>query len=190
DILVQAWYQGGISVIDFTDSSNPVEIAFFDRGPIDEEDLVLGGYWSAYWNGGNIFGTEIARGLDVFELLPSDFLTTNEIAAASIKVPGAIANMQQQTRHTWPAEPVVARAYLDQLQRSNVISADRAREVESALESADALLTNGVGNDSTMARLIALASSLQAEGAGLSGDSRTRYAGLATTIEGIANRLR
>ena len=87
DIFVQAWYQGGISVFDFTDSSNPTEIAFFDRGPIDAEDLVMGGYWSAYWFQGFIYGTEIARGLDVLALTPSDYLTENEIAAASFRKP-------------------------------------------------------------------------------------------------------
>ena len=68
DILVQAWYQGGISVMDFTDPANPTEIAYFDRGPIDPKVLVLGGDWSAYWYNGNIYGSEISRGLDVFEL--------------------------------------------------------------------------------------------------------------------------
>jgi hypothetical protein len=115
DIFVQAWYQGGISVIDFTDSARPVEIAYFDRGPIDAEDLVVGGYWSAYWYKGRIYGTEIVRGLDVLALLPSEHLTANEIAAAALADQGALFNPQQQFRVTWPAEPVVARAYLDQL---------------------------------------------------------------------------
>lgn len=190
DILVQAWYQGGISVIDFTDSSNPVEIAFFDRGPLHEEDLILGGYWSAYWYEGHIYGTEIARGMDVFELLPSDYLTANEIAAASFRSPGGIANMQQQTRFTWPAEPVVARAYLDQLKRDNVIADARVAEVDSLLNAAETMLANRSGNDSTMARLVALADTLQTEGSAYSGLSRNRYAGLATVLEGIANRLR
>ena len=85
DIFVQAWYQGGVSVVDFTDSANPVEIAFFDRGPIDTEELITAGYWSTYWYNGRIYGTEISRGLDVFEMQPSDFLTENEIAAALLK---------------------------------------------------------------------------------------------------------
>ncbi len=82
DIEVQAWYQGGISVVDFTDAAHPFEIAYFDRGPIDPKMLVLGGEWSAYWYNGNIYGSEIARGLDVFELTPTKFLTQNEIDAA------------------------------------------------------------------------------------------------------------
>ena len=84
DIFVQAWYQGGISLMDFTDSGNPVEIAYFDRGPIHEEHLSLGGYWSVYWYNGRIYGTEIIRGLDVFALTPSELLTENEIAAAAL----------------------------------------------------------------------------------------------------------
>jgi len=113
DIFVQAWYQGGLSVMDFTDSKNPVEIAYFDRGPIHKEKLVLGGYWSTYWYGGKIYGTEIARGLDVLSLSPSEYLTENEIAAAAIANQGNVFNPQQQFQVSWPAEPVVALAYMD-----------------------------------------------------------------------------
>ncbi|MEK9989853.1 MAG: DUF305 domain-containing protein [Halieaceae bacterium] len=118
DIFVQAWYQGGVSVIDFTDSGNPKEIAYFDRGPIDEEDLVTGGYWSTYWYGGRIYGTEITRGIDVFALTPSEYLSANEIAAAEVADQGRLFNPQQQYPVTWPAEPVVALAFLDQLIRT------------------------------------------------------------------------
>jgi hypothetical protein len=118
DIFVQAWYQGGVSVIDFTDSGNPKEIAYFDRGPIDEEDLVTGGYWSTYWYGGRIYGTEITRGIDVFALTPSEYLSDNEIAAAEVADQGRLFNPQQQYPVTWPAEPVVALAFLDQLIRT------------------------------------------------------------------------
>ncbi len=109
DIFVQAWYQGGISVIDFTDAANPFEIAYFDRGPIDEDQLVTGGYWSAYWYKGRIYATEITRGLDVFALEPSEFLTAEEIAAAEAAIyPGGVFNPQTQTQVTWPAEVVAA----------------------------------------------------------------------------------
>ena len=118
DIFVQAWYQGGISVIDFTDSAKPVEIAYFDRGPVDDEHLVLGGYWSAYWYQGRIYGTEIVRGIDVLALLPSEHLSENEIASALAANERGGFNPQQQFSVTWPAEPVVARAYLDQLERN------------------------------------------------------------------------
>jgi hypothetical protein len=125
DIMVQAWYQGGVSVFDFTDSARPVEIAFFDRGPVNEKQLVSGGYWSTYWYNGFIYGAEIARGLDVFRLTPSEFLSQNEIdAATQVRVP--TFNAQQQPKVTWPATIVVARAYLDQLTRSNAVPAARA----------------------------------------------------------------
>ena len=109
DIFVQAWYQGGLSVIDFTDASNPYEIAYFDRGPVDEDQLVTGGYWSAYWYKGRIYATEISRGLDIFALEPSEFLTAEEIAAAeAAQYPGGVFNPQTQTQVTWPAEVVRA----------------------------------------------------------------------------------
>ncbi|MSR10580.1 MAG: DUF305 domain-containing protein [Gammaproteobacteria bacterium] len=191
DIFVQAWYQGGISVIDFTDSSNPVEIAFFDRGPLHEEKLMLGGYWSAYWLGGLIYGTEIARGLDVLSLSPSDYLSANEIAAASLKEPGVIVNAQQQKRHQWPAEPVVARAYLDQLLRDNVIDAAQQQSLNSALDSAtNALADNGRRDAATAAQLQTLATNFTAEGNRRDGITQSRYLGLATTLNGLAERLR
>lgn len=102
DIFVQAWYQGGISVIDFTDAKNPKEIAYFDRGPIDKDQLVTGGYWSAYWYKGRIYATEIVRGVDVFALSPSAFLTAEEIAAAEAADQGGVFNPQTQFPVTWP----------------------------------------------------------------------------------------
>lgn len=126
DIKVQAWYQGGISVMDFTDAAKPVEIAYFDRGPIDPNMLILAGHWSAYWYNGYIYGSEIARGVDVLELTPSQFLTQNEIdAAKSVQV--AEFNIQNQEKIVWPNKLVVAKAYLDQLERSQGLpSADIA----------------------------------------------------------------
>ena len=118
DIFVQAWYQGGVSVMDFTDSSTPIEIAYFDRGPIDADDLVTGGYWSTYWYRGRIYGTEIIRGIDVFALMPSEYLTANEIAAAELADQGSLFNPQQQYPVTWPADPIISLAYLDQLVRA------------------------------------------------------------------------
>lgn len=104
DIFVQAWYQGGVSVIDFTDPANPFEIAYFDRGPIDERQIVVGGYWSAYWYNGRIYATEITRGIDVFALEPSEFLTAEEIAAAEAADMGATFNPQTQLPVTWSAD--------------------------------------------------------------------------------------
>ncbi len=190
DIFVQAWYQGGISVIDFTDSSNPTEIAFFDRGPIDEEKLITGGYWSAYWFGGLIYGTEIARGLDVFALTPSDFLTENEIAAASLRSAGDVVNAQQQARHVWPAEPVVAKAYLDQLIRSGVIGQSQIEEINETLARAEESLAAGNNNRRLARDLVSLADTLNEQVAENNDLSGGRYAQLALTIEGIAARLR
>lgn len=104
DIFLQAWYQGGISIMDFTDSANPKEIAYFDRGPISDEQMVLGGYWSAYWYKGRIYATEITRGLDVFALEPSEFLSAEEIAAAVAADQGGVFNPQTQYPVTWPAK--------------------------------------------------------------------------------------
>ncbi len=137
DILVQAWYQGGISVVDFTDATHPVEIAYFDRGPLDAEEHILGGYWSAYWYNGYIYGSEIARGVDIFKLVPSKYLTQNEIDAAN-QVHFDELNVQNQPKIAWPANSVVARAYLDQLSRSGAMSPPRIATVSSAIEKAEA----------------------------------------------------
>jgi hypothetical protein len=136
DIEVQAWYQGGISVMDFTDAAHPFEIAYFDRGPIDPGMLVLGGEWSAYWYNGYIYGSEIARGLDVFELTPSKFLTQNEIDAAKV-VRVSELNVQNQQKIEWPLQLVVAKAYVDQLSRSQAIPADRIAAVQKAIQNAE-----------------------------------------------------
>jgi hypothetical protein len=133
DIFAQAWYQGGLSVLDFTDTENPVEIAYFDRGPIHEERMVIGGYWSTYWYNGKIYGTEIIRGLDVMALEPSEFLSENEIAAAQQANMGDVFNPQQQFPVTWPSTPIVALAYLDQLQRANALEADSAEALYQVL---------------------------------------------------------
>ncbi len=138
DIKVQAWYQGGVSVFDFTDSANPVEIAFFDRGPVSSTELVLGGFWSAYWYNGHIYGSEIARGLDVFRLTPSEHLSQNEIDAANL-VQFDQFNPQTQPRLVWPANFVVARAYIDQLTRNDGLSQARRTAVSGELDRVERL---------------------------------------------------
>jgi hypothetical protein len=136
DIEVQGWYQGGISVMDFTDAAHPFEIAYFDRGPIDPKMLVLGGEWSAYWYNGSIYGSEIARGLDVFELTPTKFLTQNEIEAAkAVRV--SELNVQNQQKIEWPANLAVAKAYVDQLSRSQALPANRIAALQKAIQSAE-----------------------------------------------------
>ena len=136
DIEVQAWYQGGISLMDFTDAAHPFEIAYFDRGPINPKMLVLGGDWSAYWYNGQIYASEIARGLDIFELTPTKFLTQNEIdAAKTVRV--AALNVQNQERIEWPRQLIVAKAYVDQLERSQALPADRIAALREAIGSAE-----------------------------------------------------
>jgi hypothetical protein len=133
DILVQGWYSGGTSVMDFTDPAHPQEIAYFDRGPVNAKEVFLAGHWAAYWYNGRIYSAEIARGLDVLKLKPSTFLTRNEIAAAELVAVDEY-NAQSQHRIQWPDSPVVARAYLDQLIRANAIQPSRAAAVTRALD--------------------------------------------------------
>lgn len=185
DIFVQAWYQGGISVIDFTDSSNPVEIAYFDRGPIHPERMVLGGYWSTYFYGGKIYGTEIVRGLDVLTLEPSEFLTENEIAAAALADQGRTFNPQQQYPVAWPAHPTVAMAYMDQLKREAALSDADEAALTTALTSARSLIESD-GRDKGLARdLERLAKSFKGKKT-----AAKRNSALADTLDRIAARLR
>ena len=188
DIFAQAWYQGGLSLVDFTDSANPFEIAYFDRGPIHEEHLILGGYWSTYWYDGKIYGTEIARGVDVLSLVPSEYLSENEIAAAQIADQRDVFNPQQQFQVSWPAEPVVARAYIDQLERSDSLSASALSELNALLESASSQLENGANDDALAAQLEALAANLDGDGA--NPVTMKRLVKLAETLNGIATKLR
>ncbi len=132
DILVQSWYQGGISLVDFTDSSHPFEIAFFDRGPVDDTKRAMGGHWSAYWYNGYIYGSEIARGVDVLRLVPNQFITQNEIDAAN-QVHFNELNVQNQPKIVWPANFVVARAYLDQLARGRSLTPARIQALNAAI---------------------------------------------------------
>ncbi|MCB1037137.1 MAG: DUF305 domain-containing protein, partial [Acidobacteria bacterium] len=188
DIFVQAWYQGGLSVIDFTDSAHPTEIAYFDRGPIDAEDLVLGGFWSTYWYGGKIYGTEIVRGLDVLSLVPSDHLSRNEIAAAALADAGGVFNPQQQFPVAWPADPVVARAYVDQLQRTGGLPEVRIAELSTALDRAAAELEAGAGDADLASQLDSLAAFVA--GGQADSDQSGRLAALGGTLRGIAEGLR
>jgi hypothetical protein len=191
DIMVQAWYQGGLSVFDFSDAAKPVEIAFFDRGPLDAKQLITGGYWSAYWYNGRIYATEIARGLDVFRLTPSEHLSQDEIDAALL-VHSNRFNAQQQERFTWPAATVVARAYLDQLTRSGAIGSQRVAAVRGALRRADELRAGRSRNAAGVrGELDSLAT--QIEGVEATAQSRhdsSRLHALAATIRGISGALR
>jgi hypothetical protein len=150
DIMAQGWYQGGLSVFDFSDPAHPVEIAYFDRGPVDSTKLYSGGYWSTYWYNGYIYGSEIARGLDVFNLIPSEYLSRNEIDAAKL-VRYERFNVQDQQRYTWPARFVVARAYLDQLVRNDGLRATWARPIYQELVRAEK--ARGVARRTALTRL-------------------------------------
>jgi hypothetical protein len=164
DVMVQAWYQGGISVFDWTDAAHPKEIAFFDRGPIDSTRMESGGSWSAYWYNGVIVSSEIARGLDIFELTPSALVSANEIAAAkSVKLD--YLNTQGQPKLVWPATFALARAYLDQLERSNGLESGRIASARKALDTAEK--ASGTERQDALGKL---ASELESE-AGAAGDA-------------------
>jgi hypothetical protein len=147
---VQAWYQGGISVMDFTDAEHPFEIAYFDRGPINPDMLILGGDWSAYWYNGHIYASEIARGLDVLELTPTKFLTQNEIDGAKT-VQVSELNVQNQQKIEWPRRLVVAKAYVDQLERSQALPAEQITAVRQAIQSAESSNMKDVGKLNSLA---------------------------------------
>jgi hypothetical protein len=136
DVMVQAWYQGGLSVFDWTDPKHPREIAYFDRGPLDSTRLELGGYWSTYWYNGVIVGSEITRGLDIFELQPSGFISQNEIDAAK-SVHLDYFNTQGQVKFSWPKSFSLARAYVDQLERSSPGEAGKLAAYRAALDRAE-----------------------------------------------------
>jgi len=179
DIEVQAWYQGGISVMDFTDAEHPVEIAYFDRGPIDPKMLILGGDWSASWYNGHIYASEIARGLDIFKLTPTKFLTQNEIdAAEAVRV--AELNVQNQERIEWPRTLVVAKAYVDQLERSQALPADQIAALRKAIQNAE----SSKMKQKDLANLKSLAPSLEkSAGMAKSASDSTRLQALAKILK-------
>jgi hypothetical protein len=182
DIMVQGWYQGGVNVFDFTDPDNPIEIAYFDRGPVDADNLVTGGSWGAYWHNGYIYSSEMARGLDVLELLPSEFLSRNEIAAAKLVVMEEY-NPQSQPRITWPAAFPVARSYLDQLVRNGGLPAARTTAIAAALEAAE-----GATGAARRDQLNRLATQLDADAPQATDAARVRA--LAAAVRDLANATR
>jgi hypothetical protein len=150
DVMVQAWYQGGISVFDWTDAAHPKEIAFFDRGPVDSTRLASGGSWSTYWYNGVIVSSEIARGLDIFELLPSPLVSQNEIdAARTVKLP--YLNTQGQPKLVWPPSFALAKAYVDQLERSKGLDGGRIKTVRGELATAEK--ASGTARSSALEKL-------------------------------------
>ncbi|MSR21575.1 MAG: hypothetical protein EXR91_11490 [Gemmatimonadetes bacterium] len=182
DIMVQAWYQGGVSVMDFTDPAHPFEIAFFDRGPLSQEMLFTGGFWSTYWYNGRIYGAEIARGIDVFRLTPNEHLSEAEIEAAEM-VRYEQFNAQLQPRFTWPAAVPVARAYLDQMVRAGRILNARAAELRTLLERAQRGNVPAAELRQAAARLDA---DVAAVNAGTIGGDAERLARMAEVLRGLA----
>jgi hypothetical protein len=179
DIMVQAWYQGGLSVFDWTDPKHPKEIAFFDRGPVDASEMKSGGYWSTYWYNGVIVGSEMARGLDIFELTPSGFLTQNELEAAkSVKL--AYFNVQGQPKFTWPATYSLARAYLDQLERSNGMDGAKIADVRAELAKAEQ--SSGAKQQQALTQLV---TRLESDVNGAHDAAKAQA--LATTVKQLAN---
>ncbi|HEX8030546.1 MAG TPA: hypothetical protein VF491_18860, partial [Vicinamibacterales bacterium] len=190
DIMVQGWYQGGVSIFDFTDSKNPVEIAYFDRGPLDPKNLIIGGYWSTYWYNGNLYASEIARGMDIFKLVPTEFISQNEIdAATQWRVPEF--NAQNQPLVKYEATSAVAKSYVDQLNRTKGISAERAKAVTDGLAKVDELRTGKEKNAAAaLDGLTAVATQVEADAKTKSGIDAKRLAALAETLRGRVARLR
>jgi LVIVD repeat len=178
DVMVQAWYQGGISVFDWTDPSHPKEIAFFDRGPMDSTQMVGAGSWSAYWYNGVIVSSEIARGLDIFELLPSGFISQNELDAAN-SVHLAYFNTQDQPKLVWPASFALPRAYLDQLERSKGLASGQIAAARTQLASAEKL-----SGQPRRTALTALAIQLNADSKGAA--DATKVHTLAASVTALA----
>ena len=179
EIMVQAWYQGGLSVFDWTDPAHPKEIAFFDRGPIDSTRMGNGGSWSSYWYNGVIVSSEIGRGLDIFALTPNAWMTQNEIDAANLMHYDYL-NVQGQQKSTWPAAVVVSKAYLDQLARNNGMPAARIAAVRAELDRADRLT-----GDARKAAFSALATQLHTDA--MSATDHTRVHSLAASVGMLAN---
>jgi hypothetical protein len=182
EVMVQGWYQGGISIFDWTDPAKPVEIAFFDRGPLDEKRMRSAGSWSVYWYNGLIVSSEIARGLDIYELVPSGFLTQNEIDAAKT-VRYEQLNAQEQPKMVWPASFALSRAYLDQLQRSNGLAAARIASIRTELSRAEGL--QGQARRDALSQL-----ATQLHGEANSARDQAKAHALATSIGDLANATR
>lgn len=175
DLMIQAWYQGGVSIMDFTDPAKPFEVAYFDRGPLEQDRMLVGGSWSAYWLNGRIYSSEIARGIDVLRLVPSDKLSAAEIAAAEA-VTMAEINPQTQTRISWSDTPDVAASYLDQLKRTEGVDAALTARVGTSIDQWRAGSAN-------KAQAAALAQSLTTAGEAATGATAARYKALAAIFQ-------
>jgi hypothetical protein len=182
EIMVQSWYQGGLSVFDWTDIDHPKEIAFFDRGPVDATRMAMGGSWSAYWYNGVIVSSEIARGLDIYELVPSGLITENELAAAkTVKMP--YLNTQDQQKLVWAPSFALARAYLDQLARSNGLGSETITAARTTLANAER--RSGAERLTALTRLAE-----QLTAAAAAARDQEKVGTLAKAVTDLANALR
>lgn len=196
DLYVQGWYQGGVSIMDFTNADSAYEVGYFDRGSIDPPGPVdmpkaaaaaatnqrgggrtIGGSWGAYYWNGLVFSSELDRGMDIMELTPSAELTANEIAAAKL-VTFTEYNPQSQPKMVWPAAFVVVRSYLDQLVRGQGLAAARTSAIDAALTAAEA--KTGAARK---AALTALAAQVTKDATGAKDGARVR------TMAGEIRRL-
>jgi hypothetical protein len=182
DIMVQGWYQGGVNVFDFTDPDKPVEIAYFDRGPVDATNLVVGGSWGAYWYNGHIYSSELSRGLDVLELLPSEHISRNELDAAKLVIMEEY-NPQSQPRLVWPAAFPVARSYLDQLVRNRGLPAARTTAIDAALTAAER--ASGAARRDQLNRL-----ATELDGDAARSNDAARVRAMAGAVRDLANATR
>ncbi len=181
-IMVQAWYQGGLSIFEWTDPAHPHEIGFFDRGPNNGTRLMGGGFWSAYWYNGKIIGSEMRRGLDIFELTPSPAISQNEIDAAHT-VTFPFLNVQDQPRFVWPATFALSRSYTDQLERWHGLSADKISTIRAGLSAAE-----GMNGSARHDALNTLAGQVGGYGSGSADPARVQW--LTTSIKDLANSSR
>jgi hypothetical protein len=182
DIMVQGWYQGGVDVFDFTDPAHPFEIAYFDRGPVNADTLVVGGSWGAYYWNGYIYSSELSRGLDILELTPSEFLSQNELDAAKL-VRLDEYNPQSQPKIVWPAAFPVVRSYLDQLVRNKGLPEARTSAIAEAINNAER--TSGTARRDQLNRL---ASQLDNDARGAADGARVQK--MAAAVRDLARASR
>ena len=180
--MVQAWYQGGLSIFEWTDIDHPQEIAFYDRGPVDATRMAMGGSWSSYWYNGVIVSSEIGRGMDIYELVPNSLITENEIAAAKT-VRMAYWNTQDQQKFVWAPSFAVARAYLDQLERSRGVASDAIAPARTALANAER--RSGTQRKTALTEIAS-----QLNGAAAAAKDQAKVRTLATAVNDLANATR
>jgi hypothetical protein len=175
DIMIQSWYEGGVSLFDWTDPDNPVEIGFHDRGPMQIGNVGSGGSWSIYWYNGYLVNSEIYRGLDILALKANPYLTQNEIDASKTVVLDYL-NVQGQPMYEWPATFALAKAYVDQLDRDPAVSEQMIQDLRAGIARAE---TSG-----DMKVLQDLAAKVSANASGAHADKMNQLAETLQTLAG------